>query len=46
MGPINKIICKNENEIGDLASKIIVDLVNNKRKSNLGHATGSSPLGP
>ena len=29
MGTIKLIICKNENEISDLASKIIVDLVNN-----------------
>lgn len=45
MGTIKLIICKNENEISDLASKIIVDLVNNKKKSNLGLATGNSPIG-
>ncbi|MGL4616793.1 MAG: glucosamine-6-phosphate deaminase [Mycoplasmoidaceae bacterium] len=44
MANVKLIICKNENEIAELASQIIVDTVKKNKKSNLGLATGSSPL--
>ena len=45
MGTIKLRICKNENEISDSASNMMDGLVNNRKKSNLGLATGSSPIG-
>ncbi|MGL5640421.1 MAG: glucosamine-6-phosphate deaminase [Mycoplasmoidaceae bacterium] len=45
MKNIKLIICKDENEISELASQIIIDTVIKNKKSNLGLATGSSPLG-
>ena len=45
MGAIKLIICKNVNDLGDLAARSIVDLVNSKKKCKLGLATGSAPIG-
>lgn len=45
MENIKLIICKNENEIANLASETIIDSVKKNKKANLGLATGSSPLG-